>query len=158
MIQIDPANQRLRVIPVTVILIGVALAAALGLSLAGVIDLRRTGRQEYTHLFLGIAAVVCLVVTVVQWRTAKRSGNQIVVKSRVSSKRFSVPGVNVFSERHQVTTGRGLTRRKKDVWQVGLEQGGRRVVLERCGSSSAAQAVASKIRNALGLGLHDRWG
>lgn len=158
MLQVDPASQRLRVIPLTVILIGVALAAALGLSLAGVIDLRRTGRSEYTHLFLGIAAAVCLVVVIVQWRTAHRSGNRIVVSSRVSSNRFNVPGVTVFSERHQVSTGRGLARRKKDVWQVGLEQGSRRVVLERCGSSSAAQAVAAKIRNALGLGLHDRWG
>ncbi len=158
MILSDPEHQRLRIVPVTVIVIGLALLAALILSLAGVVDLRRIGQTDTTHLILAGGILFSLVVAVWQWRTVMRRGNEIRVVSLVSRQRFSVSGVNVFVVHQRTSHGHGLGRRKQDVWRVGLEQGEQKVYLCGAGSSSGGQGLAAKIRNALGLGLHDHWG
>jgi hypothetical protein len=156
MLQHQPDHKRIVQRPIGFVLFGLGMAVMLGLDLAGVYAIGSKNPQ-LVRLGFGAAAAVFLGVALGTWRTIERVGQHIVVRSPIGSKRFALERLNVFTEREEYRRRGGLFSRKQTIWQTGLEDRDERVVLHSCGSSSAATAVAAKIRNSLGLGLHDPW-
>lgn len=154
MLMTDPQNQRLKILPITPLLVAVGLLVALVLHYTDVIHVLRDRRPWLVPLIFGGGSVLCFVVTVWRWRTVQRTSNAVNVTSKLKHMKFSLQSVNVFVEREEV---RGRHGRKRTYWEVGLEERSQRVVLETASSSAGAQALASRIRNSLGLSIHKPW-
>jgi hypothetical protein len=154
MLMADPQNQRLKILPITPLLAAVGLLGALVLHYTDMISILHFRRPWLMPLLCGCGSVACFVLTVWRWRTVQRTSNAVNVTSKLKHMKFSLQSVNVFVEREEV---RGRHGRKRTYWEVGLEERSQRVVLETASSSADAQALASKVRNSLGLSIHKPW-